>query len=106
MENFEQNQLWQVDILTPIYKRGWQANKRDDVIEFSTKLSSMAKTQRTKELQSRIVARLRFHGMSDCRARIPDAHRDIFEWVYRDSAGSVKPWSSFVKWLRSNESLY
>lgn len=106
MENFEQNQQWQADILASIYERSWRANKRDDVVEFSTKLSGMAKAQRAEELQSRIVARLRFHGMSDRRARIPDAHQDTFEWIYRDSAGSVKPWASFVKWLTSNDSLY
>jgi hypothetical protein len=61
-----------------------------------------------------ILSRLQFPKMTHRREAIIEAHKRTFSWIYRDpgecyydgSSDLMRPWSSFVEWLRHDGNIY
>jgi hypothetical protein len=49
---------------------------------------------------------LRFKVMLDRHDEIPESHKKMFEWVYRDSTQETKSWSNFAEWLRRDDGIF
>jgi hypothetical protein len=62
------------------------------------------KTVKRSELV--ILNSIRFKTMESRRENIADAHRQTFEWIFKDPVEHQKPWSSFCKWLESGSGIY
>jgi hypothetical protein len=61
--------------------------------------------------QSVFIASLQYDGMIDRESRIATAHESTFRWVFQDNQSQdhqsqMIKWSSFRKWLESDDQLY
>ena len=61
--------------------------------------------------QSLLLAWIQYDNMIDRQNRIAIAHESTFKWIFHDgptgiSNSSTKEWSSFQKWLESDEQVY
>ena len=52
-----------------------------------------------------ILGSLRYPTMMERYEEITEAHRETFEWIFRNPDGE-KPWSDFSQWLRSQNGIY
>lgn len=99
--HMQQTKKWQADVISAIYQSRWQT--RENVQEFSLKLSGMAKAQRGDELKLKLLDRLKFPGMIDRKARIAQAHQKTFQWIYHDPEGIHAPKFAFQCCLTPSE---
>lgn len=53
-----------------------------------------------------ILDALHFRAISSRRSAIPKAHKNTFQWIYRDPEACDKPWENFSRWLRSGQGIY
>ncbi|RAL60236.1 hypothetical protein DID88_000016 [Monilinia fructigena] len=55
-----------------------------------------------------ILDNFRFPTMNDRLDQVTEAHRETFEWLFRDQEESASgpPWGDFVKWLQSGDTIY
>jgi hypothetical protein len=74
--------------------------------------SSIHLSQTDRErAQSVFIASLQYYGMVDRESRIAMAHESTFRWVFQDNQfqdhqSQMIKWSSFRKWLESDDQLY
>lgn len=59
--------------------------------ESCEKLLTMAK-RKIKDAQLHLVRSLQFPGINDREEGIPDARQQTFEWIFRDSINTSRPW--------------
>jgi hypothetical protein len=62
--------------------------------------------KRRQAAQKSLLQALKFKTMQDRREAIAKAHKNTFEWIFKDPTEFHKPWDSFRDWLRSGQGLY
>jgi hypothetical protein len=79
---------WQRELVEAVRQNHWESTRRQDMATFSLKMSTYTKEQREQLLKTHFLEQLRFTDMGDRYERIENAHRDTFNWIFRE-AGNV-----------------
>ena len=75
-----------------------QALRREEPPDFeTTEFTSFTKI---------ILDALHFRVINSRRTAVPQAHKNTFQWIYRDPESCDKPWDNFSGWLRSGRGCY
>lgn len=97
---------WQGELLASICEHRAPSDQHFQAHAISDALSKKAKRRWEKALIPKLINRLRFPGMHERRARIVDAHRQTFDWIYSAPNAATVPWNSFVEWLEVDSDVY
>lgn len=100
---------WHYDIVDAARKTLGAAAADQELDAFSDSLSAGAKQDREAFVKRRIFQSLKFNDMRDRYELIPEAHKNTFEWVFRepgDAQNDGEGWDNFATWLMKNELLY
>ncbi|KAF2009483.1 hypothetical protein BU24DRAFT_379902, partial [Aaosphaeria arxii CBS 175.79] len=100
------NESWQTEILTAIYRQGMNKYDSNGFRALSEGLSKQAKAQWANLMAPKLINRLRFPGMFERHARISQAHRRTFDWIYLPPDAEKASWSNFVTFLEEDSDLY
>jgi hypothetical protein len=78
-----------------------------DVVDKEALLKSIEKRVR-RDAEEPILDSFRFITMNDRLDQVTEAHRETFEWIFKDQTSSTgpPPWGNFVDWLRSGDGIY
>ena len=74
--------------------------------QLTTTMQSLHIRDATAERRNAFIHSLVFPEIHFRQENIADAHRDTFEWIFDESGQRLRPWSSFVDWLKCSDSLY
>lgn len=59
-----------------------------------------------RAIEKLILENLRFDMMPERYEEVAEAHKNTFEWIYRESPDCTRVWSNFARWLRGDDGLY
>lgn len=62
--------------------------------------------KRRQAAEKSLLQALKFKTMRDRLESITKAHRNTFEWIFKDPTEFDKPWDNFQEWLISGQGLY
>ncbi|KAK0106605.1 hypothetical protein ONS96_004226 [Cadophora gregata f. sp. sojae] len=64
------------------------------------------RTQLDDHVCHSIIESVHFPTRTVRHDNIPEAHKQTFEWIFRDPIDDGKPWSNFAQWLETGDGIY
>src|ERR1700753_2092784 len=90
---------WRRELISTIYE------EHEDEDEQSHPPPTIS-SEKSEDLQTVFLDRLRFDAMDDRERRIAQAYDQTLRWVFEENQPEQKRWSNFVEWLEGDGSLY
>lgn len=97
------------ELIQRVTTRPWNPRNDQHVQDFGRLLQANNEEITRKQFCTMMLARLQYQSMSDREERIPEAHSDTFEWIFRnpEEFPGHQRWHDFAAWLRTeNDSIY
>jgi len=86
----------------PIVKTQLEEMRKTTQMAFRNEAEEYSRTK----AELHILASLSFPTMTDRYDTIPEAHRQTFEWIFRDPEERTETWSNFCQWAESGTGVY
>lgn len=103
MTNFGEVKNQFEEIMSAIRQMDQKTDYLDYVQRFPKDLDASADLRKEARFCDLILSRLEYTEMPNRYETIHDAHKQTFEWVFRDAAGATRPWDNFTRWLEDPE---
>jgi hypothetical protein len=104
LQHVEDSRQWRNVIVDEIQSKSLHTPYYDDIFTPS-RLEQVGLGPKSKTFAKMLSCLLEFQGREDRHDRIPEAHQQTFEWIFRDP-GSNASWTNFSDWLQSRSQLY
>jgi hypothetical protein len=105
LKHITEIEKWRVDILDAIRESHQRNASIDDGSKPTDYMLQSCSKKMAQSFVQRVLRSLHFREMPDRKKRIPIRHQETYEWIFRESSGTVH-WDSFVDWLKGPSSIY